>query len=320
MVQQNKPISFYFDLDEVIIQQSYVIPSLIFGGIAQNPFNSFHYLASLLRVEQSYKRDADGIKEGLYDSGGQGIEGISYHFFEHGKRDPRLASYVPWLIQTMEQKRQFIEGTRIIGNYLKDKKGYTIYFATNKDRLSYDITAQTFGKPLTDLATKVFVAHPGNSKRFLNDLNQFAQETTTPENYKKLLQKATDIPESENIIHAPGRKPEKEYYQHMIKCDNSEIKVFVDDRKTNVEGFMKLQDTIEKTTLYGIHFKNPQQFAQELIKLGFLSEEEDQELLQKISRLHYYPRMVKGCCAFVIAGAFLLLLQRYVLNATVVVS
>jgi hypothetical protein len=287
MDKQLKPenVDIYSDIDEVLIESSYSTYKLILGGIALNPFNTLAYLYSLLKVQQAYAYDKDGIKEALYDKRGDAIEGITFHFLYHGMEDTNLTHYVPWLIETLENSRQFIPGTRKIYKYLKKAKGYNIDFVTNKDRISYDLTVKSFGHKFSQIPSKVFVAHPGNSTALLNDIQLFADRPITPNNYKQLVNETMNIQESDNIIHLPGKKPEPAFYERMIAHSktkkNITCMIFIDDKKTNVDAFNKLQPTTD-LTLHGILFKNPAQLAEELTALGILSQEDDCKLFEKL--------------------------------------
>jgi hypothetical protein len=272
----------YFDIDKVLIEESSRTQKIILAGLLQDPFNAPAYIKSLLELDKAYQVDQDGIKESLYDADGNAIEGLTFHFLHHGMRDKNLLPYVSTLITTIENSNQFIIGTRKICMYLKNKKGYPINFATNKDHIAYDRTAHTLGKKFTDIPSKVFVAHPGNSTAFLNNIKQFADQPGTPTPYRDLAYHAINIQESGNIIHAAGKKPEEKYYQCLIK--NSQTKdfiVFIDDKKSNSNGFNALQNKTP-IKLYGIHFTNPIQLANELIKIGILSEQDDHAFLKKI--------------------------------------
>jgi FMN phosphatase YigB (HAD superfamily) len=271
-----------FDLDDVVIEKSFWHrPKLVFGGIALDPLNGYTYIDALLGVKSSYKRDASGDKEALLDKHGNSIMGLTFQFLYHGIRDKRFTPYVAWIVKTMEHSRCFITDTKKTILYLKSK-GYTIAFATNKDRVSYDLTAQAFGDEFTDLPDKVFVAQPGNNDIVLKQFEEFAQQADTPESYRALTEQALHVQESGNVFHAPGRKPNKEYYQHVhttVGADKNFI--FIDDKKANVKGFNSLQSSTD-AQLHGIHFKNPAQLTDELVKRGILSEVDDQEFLQEI--------------------------------------
>lgn len=274
----------YFDIDKVIIEESSRTAKIVLAGLLQDPFNAPAYIKSLLKLDKAYHVDQDGIKEALYDENGNAIEGLTFHFLHHGMRDKNLLPYVSTLITTIEDSNQFITGTRKICMYLKNKKGYTINFATNKDRIAYDRAAHTLGKKFTDIPSKAFVAHPGNSTEFLNNIKQFADQPDIPLSYKNLAYRAINIPESDTIIHAAGKKPEEKYYQCLIKnSQTKDVIVFVDDKKSNTDGFNALQNKTP-IKLYGIHFINSIQLANELIKIGILSEQDDHEFLKKIQK------------------------------------
>jgi FMN phosphatase YigB (HAD superfamily) len=273
---------FSFDIDDVVIEKSFWHKSkLVIGGMLQNIFSAPDYIRALINVKNSYKRNSSGIKEALSDVHGNPINGLTFHFLYHGMRDSRLTPYVAWIIETMEHSRCFIDDTKKIIEYLK-AQGYTIVFATNKDRVSYDITAQAFGNEFTNIPTKVFVAHPGNNNAIITQLKEFAELPTTPVSYKKLEYKARTVQPTATIFHAPSTKPALPYFQYMEKTVGADKNIiFIDDKKENVNGFNKLQETTTALRR-GIHFKNPIQLAKELIELGILSEINDKKLLDEI--------------------------------------
>jgi len=272
----------YSDVDEVFIEKqwSYLI-KLICGGIIQAPLNTPAYLQALLELDKRYEKNCNGQKELLRYKDGEPIEGITFHFLYHGMHNKNLTPYVNWMIESMESSRQPIRGTKTIYKNLKNK-GYPINFATNKDRIAYDLTAHYLEKTFSSIPTKVFVAHPGNNKKLLEDIKQFAYQATTDESYQNLAHRALTIQESPNIIHAPSRKPEAAYFQCLINHSKSKKHIiFIDDNKLNVDGFNALQNTTS-ILLHGILFTDPIQLAEEFIKLGILSEEADELLLEEI--------------------------------------
>jgi len=273
---------FSFDIDDVIIQKSFWHKGkLVVGGILQNIFGATDYIRALLNVKNSYKRDSNGVKEDLCDKHGNEIGGLTFHFLYLGMRDPRLTPYVAWIIETVEHSLCFIDGTKKIIAYLK-AKGYTIVFATNKDRVSYDMTAEALGNEFTHIAAKVFVAHPGNSETILAQLKEFAELPTTPVSYKQLEYKTRTAQPTTTILHAPDRKPALPYFQYMENTVGADKHIiFIDDKIENVNGFDKLQ---EATTAlrHGICFKNAMQLAEELIKIGILSEIDDKKFLDEL--------------------------------------
>jgi hypothetical protein len=107
--------------------------------------------------------------------------------------------------------------------------------------------------------------------------------------YKELAYQALEAKPTNTIFHATSAKPDIAYFQYMEKIINGNKNlIFVDDQKANIEGF----NTLQKNTTalrYGIHFTDPIQLADELIKLGILSPIEDRKLLDDIG----YPRMMR---------------------------
>jgi len=253
------------DLDDVLI-----LKSLFLSCIAE-----------LKNLTGDYKKDADGIKEALQDKKGNSVAGLTFHLLFHGMRKSYLTPYVAWLTEHLEQSRRLVDGTEKIYRSLK-AKGYTIVFATNKDRVSYDFTAQAMGNKFTSLAEKVFVAHPGNSPELIAQLQAFADLPTTPTSYKKLLHHTLTVQPTETILHAPGKKPDQQYYEYVEQhLDQNKNKIFIDDRATNVEGFEALQDASSAQRI-GIVYKSPVQLAQKFVDLGILSEVDDRKLLEEI--------------------------------------
>lgn len=271
------------DIDEVLItKSSWTIFNLLYDGLVYDPFNIGAYIKAVYKAEKRYTKNADGKRGPLYDQYGNIVSGFTFHLLFHGMGDRNLTSYVQIVLESIENSRCFIMGTKKIYDYLKNKKGYHVVFATNNDHLAYEISAKALGKEFTELADYVFVAQPGNNDVFLAQLQDFANQPTTPENYRKLLHKALTIQPIQNIIHVPGKKPEYEYY-HFIEqqLDSRKNIIFIDDQLENVDGFNMLQKN--NTALRcGIQFKSPQQLLDDFIKLGILSEAQDQELMEEI--------------------------------------
>ena len=270
------------DLDDVLIQKNNIVAwNIIVGGIQQNPYNTIAYLTALHNIKKNYIRDAQGKRTRLQDKDGNAINGLTFHFLYHGMINNQFTQYVPKVINSIESSICYIEGTKIIYDYLKNEKGYTIAYATNKDRISFDISAKTLGQEFTSLAHKIFVAHPGNNKEFLQQLYNFSQQSHVPQAYTALVNNAFATTETELIHHAPQQKPHIDYYTYIrnIIGINKNI-IFIDDIKENIEGFNAIKDSTVQ--LYGIHFKNPPQLIQQFVDLNVLTEKEGNLLKQKI--------------------------------------
>jgi FMN phosphatase YigB (HAD superfamily) len=269
-----------FDIDDVIIKKSpWLKPKIFVSGLSLNPFTSINYIRALSHLKDANTRDAHGIKKAFFDDYGNPINGLTFHLLYQGMRDPLFAPYVAQIVKTIEQSRCFIDDTRDIINYLKEK-GYEIVFATNKDRISYNIAAKALGDEFTKLPDKVFVAQPGNANITINQIKEFAKKSKD-KSYKKLAYKACTIQPTKTIFHAPSAKPDIAYFQYVennIGPDKNMI--FIDDKKINVNGFNMLQETTA-TLRHGIAFKNGKQLITDLINIGILSIVDDKDFLIK---------------------------------------
>ena len=272
-----------FDVDEVLIEKmGYGIyqTKLAIGGFLRNPFNAINFISAMFNLKNAFVKNSNGTTT-MRDDNGNKVNGLTFQFMYQGIRDPHFTPYVAWFCETIETTRWLIHGTIQIANYLKEK-GYSINFATNKDHVSYISTVHGFGDTLTSIPTKVFIAHPGNNAGFLAQIKEFAARPTTPADYKKLAYQSLQAQPTDKIFHAPGRKPELIYFQYVEKIIGPEKNlIFIDDQKPNSDAFNTLQ---KHTTALrdGINFKNPIQLADELIKIGILSETNDKKLLDDI--------------------------------------
>ena len=202
----------------------------------------------------------------------------TFQWLYNGMQDPTLLPYVAKLAKFSNKYHSFKPGTKKILEYLKTK-GYEIDFATNKDPVSYDHIAESLGKDLTNLPWKVIVAQPGNNTAVMNQFKEFAQNTDLPDDYKALLQKTINAKPSGNIHHAPIPKPSSEYFDKLRNIVEKKNIIFFDDREENATAATRPNDN-----MIGIHFKNAIQFADELVRLGVLSEETDKEFLEDLRK------------------------------------
>lgn len=268
------------DLDDVLIQKSLLHKiNLVAGGAWKDPRNTIIYLQALSKLKSKYTKDANGVKDTLQDHEGNKINGLTFQFLYHGAQDENLTPYVPWIINTMEQSRSYIDGTKKTYEYIA-AKGYTLVLATNKDRTSFDIANEQL--KLSSLANKTFVAHPGNAEQFIKQLHTFAKQSSVPTEYKEMLTKTLAIQASETIHHIPYCKPNLNYY-HQVQTEIGTNKnmIFIDDKKINTASFKQLPSNPQEQRL-AIHFKDPAQLANKFVKLGILSEEKDKKFLEEI--------------------------------------
>jgi len=261
-----------FDIDEVMIRHSLLL----------NIMEPLKYVLGWNKNRE------------LSDKKGKSITGTTFHLLYFGMNKKFFAKHIPQILENVSKSRKFIDGTEKICRYLK-KKGYTIVFATNKDRVEYDIVAQALGKKFSSLPELTFVAHGANTEEFIKQIKSFANLWDTPQSYKELAEKALTIKPTEKILHVPGKKPDHDYFQYMEnnieeKFGSDKNIIFIDDRPANVEGFNTLERQ-HKALRHGIIFKDPQQLAQELIELGTLSEIDDKDLLDEIRYTSFFGKL-----------------------------
>jgi hypothetical protein len=213
---------------------------------------------------------------------------VTLQLLDYGRRHPRLALFVPTLIRMVGKSRNIIDGTHCIYRYLKEQKGYTIVIATNRDRISYDLTMEKLGKKIMPIITKAFVFEGVSDQDAIAQLKSFAFTTTPINDYQMMLKRVLNVKPTDTIIHIPTAKPNVSYFNVVVNnlgADHDMI--FIDDMLDNVISFKSLQQQT-KALRHGIQFLNPQQLAQELVKCGILSEADDREFLQEIN----YPGII----------------------------
>ena len=266
------------DLDDVVIELDFNMSLGVFlYALPKNPLKWPSYINAMWRIKKRYtKINGNKIME---DDNGNQINGASFQFLYHGMKDKNLLPYVTTLIKFINEHRRFKPGTKEILEYLKTK-GYEIDFATNKDRISYDDIAKKLGEKFTNLPTNVIVAHPGNNEDVMNQFKAFTQHPDLPDDYNALLQLAINAKPSGNIHHAKVPKPRSEYFDVVRKVvDENKNIIFIDDKEENTTAATRPKDN-----MIGIHFKNPIQFADELVTRGVLSEEKDKDFLEDLRK------------------------------------
>ncbi len=271
-----KDTAFVADLDSVLIKRGpNLILSVFLSALPKNPLLWPAYVKAMLGVMKRYKK-INGNRI-MKDDNGNIINGLTFQWLYCGMKDPILRLYVVTLATFSNKYRRFKPGTKKILEYLKNK-GHEINFGTNRDRGSYNDIAEKLGKEFTNLPNHVIVAQPGNNADFMNQLKKFAQHTDDlPDDYKALLQRAINTKPSGKIHHAPIPKPSSEYFDELRNIVEKKNIIFFDDKEENTTAATRPNDN-----MIGIHFKNAIQFADELVKLGVLSEETDKEFLEDL--------------------------------------
>jgi len=262
------------DLDDTLIKHPYYQKIyLLLGGIWQNPLNSYNWLTAIFNIKNYHIDALQGKEESA-------TTGLTFQCLFYACQDETFIPYIPWIRETIENSYYYIEGTKEIYHYLKNTKGYTIVITTNGDRVSYDAIHKALNFDI--VAQQAFVAHPKNNDPILDILKKVAQKNTTPPEYKQLLNQALTVQPSNIIHHVPSAKPYQKYFEYIIDTLGQEKNIiFIDDKQKNIDGFNNVPNN-SNAQRHGILFTNAQKLANELIKLGILSETEDKTLLNKI--------------------------------------
>lgn len=282
------------DLDGVLLTRDWkIIPEIVYQGVSTTVLHLWagkEYFSTVWDFISVYKKGTTLKNDCNIDTNNK-INSVTFTLLYVGVT--RSISY-PFvfesLMKSLNASHTFIEGTREIYRYLK-KKGYTIDYATNKDRLSYDIVAAKLGDKLQSLPHAIFVAQPGNGRSVIELLTKaFNQGSTLP-----FLEYALFVQPSDSIYHAPNKKPCAQYYQYVIELigKNKNI-IFIDDIQKNVDGFNAL-NTADKR-LHGILFKDPAQLVNNLIQLGILSEQDDRAFIDHICYQGVWGTLMQWYC------------------------
>lgn len=267
------------DFDDVWINKSSFLGALAYLKPLENVFKSKKSTEEV--IEQPYS--AEATKGKPTEKKVRKLGNLPLRLLDYGRRYPRLSSYIPGLIDYIGKSRYINQPIHNLYKHLKEEN-YPIVIATNKDHLLYDLSIETLGNEIPSMVDTVFVAEPQSDATAIAQLQAFADQPTTPANYKNMAHKAINIKETNNIVHVPSKKPDKEYYNYVIQhigADNDMI--FIDDNKENVDAFNALQKDTKHLRL-GIQYdeNNLNQFAEDLKKAGLVSENNNQELLNEI--------------------------------------
>jgi phosphoglycolate phosphatase-like HAD superfamily hydrolase len=208
---------------------------------------------------------------------------LTLKILDNGRRYPFFASYTPWLIEYIGKARHINQPIHDLYKHLK-AENYSIVMATNKDHLLYDLSIEELGNEIPSMVDTVFVAEPKSDANAIAQLQAFADQPTTPKNYKELTYRALNLKETKKIVHVPSKKPAKEYYIYVTqRIGNDNDMIFIDDNKDNVDAFNALQEDTTHLRL-GIRYdeNDLNQFTEDLKKAGLVSENGNHELLNEI--------------------------------------
>lgn len=214
------------------------------------------------------------------------VDRKTFQLLSYGMQKPRLTNYSARIVEYVQKSYLLINDTALIYDYLK-KKGYSIVFATNKNRFSYDMINEKLENKLNDLADTIFVSPLIESSHAdAIKLQHFAQQPNTPQHYADLVTKFFNPIPTDTILTAPTYNYRPEYYQYIKEnIDQEKNVIFIDDTLENINNCASIQ-TAAHTETSSILFESPLQLTQKLVDMKILSEEEDTVLIEMIKKYH----------------------------------
>jgi hypothetical protein len=198
-----------------------------------------------------------GVKE-TCDAQGNAVNGLTAQMITLGMQHPESARFIAPLLDIIESSRKLDKNVVEIIKMTE----LPIVWSTNMDSLTYQKTAKRHG--LDTIAIAAIVTKQPLSPEVL----AFVQRANTPASYRSLVDRYHNDKETNTIFHAPGQKPNPEYFEYVKKVVGNKNTCFIDNKPKNIAGFNKALPSTETTQHIGIHFKNAEQLINELIKLG----------------------------------------------------
>lgn len=155
-----------------------------------------------------------------------------------GVQFPYAQKYIP---ARLDQLWNSITFKKDAINLLKklQQNGYQIWFATNKDRASYDDTVCSLDTRYTisddfifsSIPQHIFLAQP--TKQYLN--RWIPADRIIDPQFATLVDHLKNTPPSDTIHYIPEGKPHRFFFDAMIKQAHNKQLIFFDDNGHNVE-------------------------------------------------------------------------------------
>lgn len=214
-----KNTEIHFDIDDTIVTKSYA--KLWFDFIKEVDFK-LHLLWPLIF-------DADAIS--------QCAVGHPWNLFYQAIKKPELRPYVIPLLKIISQAHKPIPFAFEIIKRLKEK-GYRIVYATNKDHISYEYTAEFLKEPFTSLPDKVIAYYPQQDHPIMQFFKSYVSEKKNgiDLDFQTFIKKVYETSETNKIIHASLLKPAPQYTNIQRKTSQDRYIIFFDDLKKNIDG------------------------------------------------------------------------------------
>jgi len=199
-----------------------------------------------------------GVKE-ICDAQGNAVNGLTAQMITLGMQHPESARFIAPLLDIIESSRKLDKN---VVEIIKSTE-LALVWSTNMDSLTYQKTAKRHQLDTIAIAA-IVTKHPLSP-----EVLAFAQHTNTPISYRSLVEKYHNDKETDTIVHAPGQKPNPEYFEYVKKViGTSTNSIFIDNKTKNITGYINTLPSTETAQHIGIHFKNAEQLINEFVKLG----------------------------------------------------
>ena len=246
------------DIDKVVLRlprSQWPKIALKSAQLVHNGQDAIDLPKTLYHIYQDFYTEVNGINQ-CYGN----VNGLIPQMLTIGMRHNEATRFIAPFLEIVEASRRL---DKEVIKVLQDTK-LPIVWTTNKDSLTYQGAVKVHG--LNALATKAIVTKQPLSAEVI----AFAQRADTPESYRALVEQYENDQETNTIFHAPGKKPNAEYYQYVEKIVGPEKNIiFIDNKKKNVYGYIKALLSSDTAQRIGIHYQGkPAQLKSELAKLN----------------------------------------------------
>lgn len=263
----------HFDLDKTIIlrpqnaQMGYNIFKLL--NQKYDTLTCFALLGSFLQA----KLNPNGC-----------VTGHPWSLLYTAMHDARLRPYMKEIL-TIAQKRNLVPGADLILKRLQEK-GYEIVYATNKDRISYDLIAKKLGPDFSSVPYKVITYFPEQSHPFFGECKKYLERhKKNQDDFYTLINDIYSLHETETIIHTPYLKPDKNFTQLQRRVAGNKHIIFFDDIIKNII------EAGKDDNIYGFNTKESAvEIVNALVLLGILqpnTDPLDRTVLESVNQLEY---------------------------------
>jgi hypothetical protein len=272
----------HFDLDGVIIDKSskfWMQMNIIKLAFTKDWTKCFSYIAALRRMNGRSHKDIHGNKL-FYDNDGQEIHGATLAMIQNALTEPILQNYVPDILDIVARSHVFTKGAHQLLVILKDK-GYTVKFATNKDRISYDDTARAMSDkkaPLSVHADQVFSLYPENT-RLVSDMRDYLKvHGSETDKFTQLIRRTLAVQETDTFVHMARPKPEQPYIVKQREYAHKKYVFFFDNHQENTKAVTQYGHG-----MVGVYVTTVAEIAEHVYALGILSRTEYESIMHAVN-------------------------------------